>query len=464
MTSIFKLSKKDEPSIKNQSSSSIFKAKKSIPEIQEFFPQEDQQEGKKSFTQGAYEQLREFEEGEKDVERHQARQLSRMGERVLGLPGDIYQFLNTITGGKGEEFPLPTSASLKEKSERLSQGYTKAQNEFEEKTDEIMGDIASMAIPGASNYSLVRNLGIPIVANLAKEGLEGLGWQDKNSSYAKMGTMIVGDLLLNRGRGGARGLGNRLLQESEQSIPRGATTSASKLENAINTLEQDLSRGGSSPSKTRALTKINEVRDRINNGMIEVSELPAFRKSINEMIEELGGWGVELPKGIKTKAVNNLNQVKKAIIETGIDYGTYQNPTFGRAWQQGNEALAAVNQSNVISNFIKKNFGNPFKSTSTKLLFGLGGTSAAAIGTKFAPAASILSGGTAGALSLGYQAYKIAHRVWNSPVLRRYYSNVLNASARGSVGQMSANMAALDKKIAEEEKKEEIKIKKLLRD
>src|SRR5947208_10514680 len=70
------------------------------------------------------------EQLQKDIDRNTARSTSRIGEAVLGAPGDLYSFVRGLFGL--EQNILPTSSQLKRLSESATQAYTKPQNEFEE--------------------------------------------------------------------------------------------------------------------------------------------------------------------------------------------------------------------------------------------------------------------------------------------------------------------------------------------
>ena len=236
MSSIFNF-QRQKPKIQPPESStpSIFQHKK--PGIEEV----DELASSKEQVQYPFEGENDLD---REIERNQARNISRMTERTLGLPGDVVSMIQGLTGKKTEEFPLPTSQKIKETSERLTRGYTKPQTPFEEKTDEYMEDVASMMLPGGGGYSITRNIGIPLVGNLAKEGIKYKGGDEKESACTKMGSMVLLDLLFNRGKGGVRGHIGKKFQAAEAAIPQGAVANARALESALSNLETSLHRGG----------------------------------------------------------------------------------------------------------------------------------------------------------------------------------------------------------------------------
>lgn len=382
---------------------------------------------------------------EREIERNIARGTSRIGETIAGLPGDILNFVigmaKTPVEGKPPQSIFPTSSSLKKKSEELTLGYTSPKNEEEERTDEVLQDIAGFMIPGGGAYNLTRNIGIPVVANLAKEGVKYLGGDEKKQAYTKMGTMISLDLL---NPGGARRYLSSLYDQSERMVPANAVTRARNLQNSVNRLTARLETGGSSPSKTQALTKLNEISETIMNGEIPVRELIEFRKSINEIKTSLKGFDVAMPAGVKRAAVRNLDQVNREVINTLNDYGRF-NPEFGQLNRAANEGWAALEQSSKYSNYIEKTTKNIVKGHAVKTLFGVGAGVYAF--PKIAGAAAL----TAAPVYTGLKSYEILHQVIRSPTLRRYYANVLYGAATRNASQVASNAKKLDEALEKED-------------
>lgn len=399
---------------------------------------------------------------ERDIERQVARGTSRIIETGLGAPGDIEQFaryLWSAISGKESENLLPTSKDIQGKLEKYGQGYLSAQNEGEKQSDDFVKEVASFSLPG-SGASITRNLGIPIATNLLKEGIKLHGGSDKKAEYSKLGTMFLLDILSNRsgvGMGGAKKYAGNLFNESEKLIPKGVSLNANKLQSGLNKLKSDLQKGGTAPSTSQAITKVDEILGKINkNGKIPVDELVATRKRINEIIESGGGFEFHVKDKIRQKAINNLNDVKKHVIEGLDDYGKV-NPKFGELNRAANEAYGAYSASNVVTNFLKKNFGDKIQSGTLKTILGLGGAGGVAAAAKYFP----LTSGVAAASLPIYQGIKIAQRVWNSPVLKKYYGDILKHSLKGSVPATANSIKKLDEKLVEEEQKKKERIKNL---
>jgi hypothetical protein len=384
------------------------------------------------------------EETERNIERNQARTLSRMGESVLGAPGDIASFISGVFGK--EQNILPTSQKLKQYSEKASQGYTKAKNETEENFDELSSDIVSMTFPGAGGYGFVRNIGIPIVANLIKEGFKYGKSSDKTQSYAKIGTMVALDLAT-RNKGGVKAHIDSLFSKARENLPKGVSVDARGLDKSLTALKKTLLQGGSRPSSKKALKKVSELQKKIKNGKIDLQSLEQYRPSINEAIDELGGFSSQVPYKYKPTAIRNLNQVKGEVIKTLSEYGNKFNPEFYKYHNASNEAYAAYAQSNKITKFLQEKIPFIPQSKAVSTLFSYGALTGVAGLTKLSP----LTAAGAVAAASGYQAFKVLNRIKNSKVLAKYYGNVLKEATAENIPKTLRNLRALDEKMKKEE-------------
>lgn len=394
------------------------------------------------------------EEGdlEREIERAQARTTSRIAETVLGAPGDISNFITSLFGLPKSPIGYLSSDVLKKGSEKLTRGYTAPQTEFEKAVDEASETFASMALPGSWGYGFARNLGIPIAATLTKEGIKSK-FGEKAGTYAGLGTMLFLDLLGGRiSQGGAKQYAGNLFKERNKTIPEGAKTDASSLRTSMKDLQKELKKGGIATSDKPALNKIDEVLGAISeDGIISVEELPKFQTKLNEAIAEAGGFEIQAPKQVKQKAVHNLNQVKDKIIEAQTKYGEIQNPEFLELHQQANRAFSVYQQSNKLSNFFRKHFGNKITSPMLKTLLGLGTAAATGAGTFLSPAITGLAGAAAGSAGGLYQAFKLGYRVVKSPELRRHYLEVLKNASSGNVARTEKSIKALEKSLKQQQ-------------
>lgn len=387
------------------------------------------------------------EQVEKDIERSQARTLSRIGETALGAPGDIASFFTGLFGK--EQNLLPKSSDIRKATEKVSQGYLKPQTEFEGKIDELTSDITSMALPGAGKYNFIRNIGIPVVANLAKEGIKYAKGEEKAQAYGKVGTMIALDLLSKRS-GGVKKYIDSLWNEVELATPKGVSISTINLEKGLNKLQKSLSAGGDKPSTTRALKKLNEIQQEVKTGKgkIPLDRLIPYRKSINEIIDELGGFNIQdVPIKYRPAAKFHLNEVKNEVIKAVEEYSNKFNPEMAQKWKAANEATAAYLQSNKIANIIQKKIPYSPKSKAVQALFSYGPS--AGLGALGYVNPLTATGAAIGVTS--YNAFKVLNRVMKSPTLGKYYLKVLKEASAENIPQATKNLKALDQKLSEVE-------------
>lgn len=386
---------------------------------------------------------------EREIERSQAQLTSRGIETIAGLPGDIESFGRHLFGFEPETY-LPTSEKLQKKSEELSGGYTKPKNKFEKEGGEAFKDFVSMAIPGRGHYTFARNIGIPIVSNLVKEGVKYSGGDEKAQAYGNVGTMLVLDLLSGN-TGGVKTYMSNLFKKSEQLIPEGISLSAVKLKPALDKLEKVLKMGGERPTTKKALIKIGEIKDEIVNGKIGGKNLAAYRPSINELIEELGGFQVEVPRKLVPKTKNYLNEVKSEVIKTLEEYGEKFNPEYLKYSKAANESWAAYENSNKIVKFLENKVPYIPKSKAVQALFSYAPHAGIVGLTALSPTVAV---GTAGAAA-AYQATKIGLRALNSKTLRKYYGNVIKEAIAGNAPGVTRNLKALDKLMEDQEEQME---------
>src|SRR3990167_1389303 len=319
------------------------------------------------------------EQLERDIERAGAQGIQNLIAGAAGLPGDIVELANKITGGslpflQQTSEIIPGREKLQEFGERATLGYTKPVTKFEETAKEFMGDVGAGLSFGVPNLPMAggkvltaarlwQPLITPLLGQSVKKSAESFGASPTSSDFWKIGAMITFDVLFNRGAGSQKYI-NGLFQEANRAIPQGAVANANNLIKELDVLQTTLQRGGASPTTTRSLQAINELRGLIkksgkNKNTIEVAELPAFRVNLNAVKSQLGGYKSELQGSVKKQAVRNVDRVKKAVIDSGMEYGRTQNRQFGEYWSAANEASNIAQRSNLVSNFLQSVLPKP---------------------------------------------------------------------------------------------------------
>lgn len=392
------------------------------------------------------------EDLEREIERNQAQITSRMLERLFGAFGNAYQMTPEILK---KAHPLnfiykhiPTEEKLREFSEKASGGYTKPKTSFEEKVGETAADAASFALGGGGKTLLgtsARVLGIPIAGQLAKEGIELAGGGEKAQQYSKLGTMMLMDLWGLRkgvGGGGAKKFGQKSLEEAEKAIPKDALADVKVFENKLNSLKKELKSGITGAHTSEAIRVIDEIQGHIRNGQMEAWRFPKIRKDINKIIENMKGFSFGgPPKSIKRAAVNNLNQVKTALIQAGNRWGRGQSPEFFEKWRQGNEALAVYHRSNDIARFVSK--ATKIKNPVLKILMGVHGY--------HHPGPTIALQAAKKGVELATRfPTAMVYRFMNSKVLRKLYTDVLKEAAKGNSTAVASGVSKLEKEMEKE--------------
>lgn len=410
-------------------------------------PKDQQQQEKPSFESD--------EDLDREIERNQAMITSRMLERLFGTFGNAYQSspdaIKKINPLNFLYKRIPTEKKLREFSEKASGGYTKAKTPFEEKVGETAADIAYYATAGGGKTLLgtsARLLGIPIAGQLAKEGIELAGGSEKTQEYGKLGTMLMLDLWgLKKGigGGGAKKFGEKSLQEAEKAIPEHAVAEVNVFQKKLKKLKDVFTGGITGPHTNEALRAIDEIEGHIHKGYMEASKFPQMRRDINKLIENMQGFTLEgPPKSIRRAAVENLNEVKKSLIQAGNRWGRGQSPEFFQKWREGNEALAVYHRSNDIARFVSK--ATKIKNPVLKVLMGVHGYQH--------PVSAIATQAVKKGVEIATRfPTAMIYRFMNSKVLRKLYTNVLKEAGRGNAGAVESGIAKLEKEM----KKEKIK-------
>jgi len=392
--------------------------------------------------------------------RHTGRTAARVGETLLGLPGDVREvtkFAGDWLGDKARGLlgkepltdeeksfieeqmkpsdwdllgrlteALPTSSELREGVTRKYTGdYLEPQNKWEAFADDVAQDFAALAIPVKGKIPFARALGSSLVANTGGEiAGEFLGEDAKN--YTKLGLLFATGMV-GRNKGGVKKYINELYTDMRSEVPEGARVASSGLESKLKKIEAQLRKGDpSAASKKEAFQKIDAIRNKVQGGEITVDELLELTKDTNEVIFS----GKEL-----VRSQNKLFDIREALHDATKEYGS-QNAEFLSKWKDANQAYAATELSRKVGNWVKKNI-KPKDYAYAATALGVEG------GLLGAPAALTTMGGLGGAAATAYSA-EVMKRIAQSPALRRYYMNTVNASLKQNKAGFTRNIKMLD--------------------
>jgi hypothetical protein len=385
---------------------------------------------------------------EREIERNQAQLTSRALEGIIGLPFDI---INLVGNAFGYDLNTPGSEKLKEFSEAATMGYTAPRNEFEQEMGDLFKDVALFALPGAKHYSLARNLGIPVAAELAKEGIKSSGGKEGSQILGKLGTSVFLDVLSHRrGLGTSKEISSALFEKADKMVPKGVFPKADDAKNSLTKLLDSLKKGGTRPDTDLPIQKTEELLELFRpDGKVDLKKALAFRPAINAWIDKFKGFEVQgIDDANRRRIINNLQNVKKEVIKLGQDYGKKFNPEFLKTSNEANQSWAAWSQSNKIANFIEKKASSKIKSAGLKAMLGLGITGSIS-GAGALASLGVAVAGTAG-LGVGYKLLKTVLRA-KDPTLRNHYFNILKGASTGNSEMVLRNIRPLDKAMKEME-------------
>ena len=172
----------------------------------------------------------------------------------------------------------------------------------------------------------------------------------ENAKFAtKLGTAFLGSLINPKG---ADKFVSGLFNKAKESRPSDARVIDRSAIPALETLEIELTKGGSESWKNKMFTKIKELRDRFKDGSIEVDELERFKPSINNLIEELYAEGSHSKPGIKS-ARRFANKLASIVDGSLTKYGK-RNREWEKYYRPANEAYGAIAESRKLRSVIKR--------------------------------------------------------------------------------------------------------------
>ncbi len=278
--------------------------------------------------------------------RFSTRTAARIGETLVGLPGDIRDASKALGGWLGEKGrwligkepltdeqraeieeqlkpatydlvgrlveALPTSSDLREGvTRRFTDDWLEPQNRWEEFADNVASDFAALAIPIKGKIPFARAIGQAVIANAGGEVAREFGGE-KAEAYTKMG-LLFGMGMMGGGRQGVKKYMKGLYDDMRATVPQGAEISATRLARKMDDIERTLMKGDpAAASKSQAFQKVKAVRDKIKSGMIDVEEVLELTKDTNEAIFGLG----ELKRG-----QNQLYKIREALHDATKEYG-----------------------------------------------------------------------------------------------------------------------------------------------
>jgi hypothetical protein len=416
---------------------------------------------------------------EREIERNIAQFTSRQIEGIFGLPGDFVSLVGRLTGldqkkvplseeesieqglepGQGfkmerKEPSLPTSSSLRKKSEELSSGYTKSRNEFEEKVGNVVQNVTARHIPiGRTN--IFSRFMTPLAGEGVELGAKKLGLNEDNATKLNYATQVGLDLMqLSNPSKVTSDLYNQARQQAQ-----GLSLNASPISNRISQLKDKWIKEVRSTDNP-GVRVLEDIEKAASNGRYTAEQLMDARRRVNTVRQDLGHFSVG--GGARSSGKKALNEVDE-ILNDALEHLGKSKPDFIKSYRDAAQAHRAIQQSNTISDYLSKNYTDGFLSKSAPLLFAtashipssLQGMTKTAIGA-------------AKTATMAYPIYKSGQTLWrvfNSPKLASHYANVIGSASKSPLSEaerkkqkreVDENMRKLDNELFRMEMKGDI--------
>lgn len=416
-----------------------------------------------------------------------ARTASRIGESVIGTPGDIAAtglgIGNYLTGGAipsygqvQEALPalnlIPTSEQLKNLAGKVTSGYTNPQSGTEETVDSAVQTFASLFGPSVLKAPLVKNIAKVVSPNAAQKvgslimpfsgtswkralgltaageagaGLaSSLGYGPLGQAVGKLGAMSAAGTI-----GGRRQLENIMKESYAEArdsntgilVHEANSINGNNVANKINNIKKDLSRTAI-PNKDLVEQIISKVENGFKNSnsaygsaehtLIPANEALAQKIALNDWLEL--GYSPRTPGELylPENARPWVNKVAKVLREELKDFGD-KHPSFGKPFALGEDIYQGLALADSISDFGLKHGASLstdiFSVLLKKLVFeGLIPVAGKGIGPIYA---AIMENGE----------------------LRKHYAKMLESAAKNSLPEFKRSAAAFDKEALKIERK-----------
>lgn len=389
--------------------------------------------------------------------RHATRSAARGLETTIGMPADILSTiisLGTKAGsalGMGDEGSkeraemiqsyLPTSEKIKEKvTEPIFGEYTKPKGKAEEISDEIVSTGVALLNPlkgpkaFSSGKKLLKAFGMAAGSEAASEAVGFLGAKEKGKAAAKLGSMLMLGLV---GKAKPQQLKSDLYTEAKKSLKDSPKVSSPTLQNTLRRLKKDVSKGLGAPSEKAVLSNVEKLQNKFKNGKIEVEELWASKRSLNEELQKI------IVETQDKAAIGRARSLLKTVnIDIGRELKKYgkKNPKFGVPFKEAEEIHGAIEGSKMIGKFIK---GKAKYSPLSPLLYPI----VKNLHSSSIPVAVALGG--------AYKGAQLVYKMARSPTLAKHYASVLKNAAKENAPAMNRSLRQMDQELQKEKNKED---------
>ena len=373
---------------------------------------------------------------------------ARAAESVGGLPGDILSsglgIGSYATGGSipsyekvQEKLPisLPTSSQLRKGTQRLTGDYLEPKTKLQSFGDDIISDLASYVTPVGilgTGIKVGKAAKLAVGGNIAAQAAKMIGFSEGGQSATKIGFHLLS------GFPGTRG---KLTKEMNDSYTKARASSGNKTiapTKFYKQLEDTLEKTSGVKTADREFLrdKLIPLAEAINPKSIPIQKLWDEKIKLNQLLAD--------PRTPK-QALAPIKRLVGSANETLYSLGK-ENPEFVKNFKIGEELHRGMRKSSEINRFFQRNSNimDQFKDVDKakdiwKLLYTV-------------PSAASLK--VPGAIN------KTAEFIFNSPMARKEYRNILKAAVENNANVAVKSFAKLND-IVEQEEPKKIKILKL---
>lgn len=401
------------------------------------------------------------------IGRGAARTAARVGEALLGLPGDIAQTaLSAIKVGESgshwlanklgvggligagesafpERTPLPTSEDIRTYvtgtiAKALPEKYLEPQSPGEKFSDDFFSDLTSLAIPlpGIGKLPFKRALAASGLGNLASWAAQDIGAPEEGQQALKLGTMLAVSMA---GKGRLNQTKKDLYKTAESAVKDNVLLE-NRLKPIADKWEKAISKGTQeAPSKAFINDRIKDIKDNFSSGnehIIDIKNALELKKDWNE---------IRYSKGIPSRAKPAFNDMMNALHDIINEYGS-KHKLFYEPWKRAENIHMGLTEASQLNSWLQKHI------TPTKV----GGAAAGLLlgshlmHTGFGSSIGAIGGALA--LKHGIKAFEALK---NSKEIRKYYANVIKSAAKNNAAAAIKNAQHLNKAIEKNLEKNE---------
>ena len=318
--------------------------------------------------------------------------------------------------------PLVSSEGAKETAKQLTGDFLEPHSDLEKSWDESIKTASTMLYGPKITKGKVLRAGIGgFGGEAAKETVEGFGGEGIPAEASKLATMMLASGFK---WNGAKKLAEEHYAKARAALPKNVLGSATNLENELDGLISKWGKGGSTFDKRMAIKEAQQLKSRINNGLLDYDEAWEYKRDLNKnqagLYAEQGATKPSV-KDARSK-IAEINSRVKDFLKTSQS----THPEFYENLSRADEIYSAIEQSKIIGSWVKETFP-ALKDTLLHQILVIGEYAL----LKTSPT---LAAGAAGIVAAN-EGRAIISQMVKSPVLRKYYVDIVkNATKQNAAG------------------------------